>query len=103
MTVGGAFPMGGKYYPDYKVDRKKVRGIVSRNRFVSSLAEQKSLHIFLQTQYIPHLIATVCGINNQHDVFYNHVTKLSQQPLELVTGNQLKEGVNISSFTDFWT
>lgn len=77
MTVGGAFPMGGKYYPDYKVDRKKVRGIVSRDRFVSSLAEQKSLHIFLQTQYIPHLIATLCGINNQHDVFYNHVTKLS--------------------------
>lgn len=77
MTVGGAFPMGGNYYPDYKVDRKNVRGIVSRDRFVSSLAEQKSLHIFLQTQYIPHLIATLCGINNQHDVFYNHVTKLS--------------------------
>lgn len=82
VTVGGAFPMGGEYYLDYKVDRKKVRGIVSRDRFVSTLAELKSLHIFLQNQYIPHLIATVCGINNQHDVFYNHVTKLSQQPLE---------------------
>ena len=47
VTVGGAFPMGGEYYLDYKVDRKKVRGIVSRDRFVSSLAELKSLHNYI--------------------------------------------------------
>ena len=82
-----------------------MRGIVSRDRFVSSLAELKRLHIkiFLHTQYILYFIATVCGTNNQHDVFYNHVTKLSQKPLELVTGNQLQGRVNRSPFTEFWT